>query len=145
MIKGTKVQATNSAAIGAYSGGQKSAVPLMTLAAGTTFILTDMVVGFTPSHTVTGTAGVVPGISLQDIAGGGNTAGDMDNAKYTIRVNPGDVFAFTAGSNAIVHNVGPLVMTNIENGPEFSTCVSAICIGTWPVPTYGLWVGGILR
>lgn len=145
MIKGTKVQATNSVGIGAYSNGIMSSVPLLTLPSGKTFILTDLVCGFTPSHTVTNTSGVVPGIMLLDEAAAGNTAADQDNAKFIYRLKT-SLIINTAASDAVIQapNV-PLVLTDLENGPEFSTCISAIGIGTWPVPTFGLWVGGILR
>lgn len=145
MIKGTKVQMTNSVGIGAYSGGIMSSVPLMTLPSGKTFILTDLVCGFTPSHAITDTAAVIPGIMLLDEAAAGNTAADQDNAKFMYRLNV-SIIRNTAASNAAIQTPAmPLALTNIQNGPEFSTCVSAIGIGTWPVPTYGLWVGGILR
>jgi len=145
MIKGVRIQATNSIAIGAYSAGIMSAVPLLTLPTGKTFVLTDIVCGFTPSHAITGTGAVVPGIALLDVGAAGNTAADMDNAKFIKRLTAIQLHN-TAGSNAaIVYPMMPLVVTDIEAGPEFSTCLSAIGIGTWPVPTYGLYVGGVLR
>lgn len=145
MIKGAKIQATNSVAIGAYSAGIMSSVPLMTLATGKTFVLTDLVCGFTPSHAITDTAAVVPGIMLLDEAAAGNTAADQDNAKFIYRVKT-EAIRNTAASNALIHlPILPLVVTDLEQGPEFSTCVSAVGVGTWPVPTFGLWVGGILR
>lgn len=145
MIKGTKTQATNSIAIGAYSAGIMSSVPLMTLATGKTFVLTDLVCGFNPTHAITGNGAVMPGIALLDEGAVGNTAADMDNTKFMRRVTTIQLHN-TAGSNAaIAYPMLPLVVTDIENGPEFSTCVSAIGIGTWSIPTFGLWVGGVLR
>lgn len=146
MIKGIRVQAVNSVSIGAYSAGLKTAVGLLTVPSGKTFILTDLVCGFTPSGVMSGAA-VTPGVALLDVAmGQAATAFTAGEIKVAYRANPKVVMGTavsTTGGQAVIG--GPLVVTDIQNGPEFSTCVSAGNIGTLVIPTYGLWIGGIYR
>ena len=146
MITGIRTQATNSVAITPYSGGIQSAVGLLTLPTGKSFILTDMVCGFTPSGVMTA-GGVTPGVGLLDVAfGQAATAAVAEDFKVIYRVEPQYSMGTAYSSAGSLQTIGgPLVITDLMNGPEFSTCVSAVGVGTLTIPTYGLWVGGIMR
>lgn len=139
MIKGTRIQATNLTAITPYSGALMSGVGLLTLPTNKSFILTDLICAFTPTLG----SGLSPaGVALMDRATGQATSaftgGDIKvhySAKM-INLSVNDLNSATPG---------PLVLSDIQNGPEFSTCVSALGVGTYTIPTFGLWIGGVLR
>jgi hypothetical protein len=146
MIKGNRVQAVNSVAVGPYSGALKTAVGLLTVPTGKTFVLTDLVCGFTPSGVMSNVA-VPPGIALLDVAyGQAATAFTAGEIKAIYRAPLGrTITTATTAAGGETYLAGPLVVTNIENGPEFSTCVSAGGVGTLTVPTFGLWIAGVYR
>jgi hypothetical protein len=140
MIRGVRVQAVNSVPVSAYAGALISGAGLYTVPTGKTFILTDLVCGFKP----TAAEGTVPaGIALFDKAFGQNlsafTAGDI-KVMFKAQQRHGQ----GSGASGRIA-LGPLVVTDLVNGPEFSTCVSAGNVGTFAVPTYALWIGGIVR
>jgi hypothetical protein len=149
MIKGTKVQMWNSVAITPYSAGLKSAVGLFTVPTGKTFILTDLVCGFTPvddsADSTTGALGTVPaGVALLDVAfGQAVTAFVAENIKVAVKAHT--IRTWGSQTSSSVACAGPCVLTDLVNGPEFSTCVSAGGIGTFTIPARGLYIGGIVR
>lgn len=143
MIKGTRIQMTNSVPVLAYSGALMTAVGLYTVPTGRTFVLTDLVVSFIPTAAA-GTVGA--GIALLDSAyGQGASAFVAEEIKvaYKLKTTPfhGTITSATASSYLST----PLVVTGLENGPEFSTCVTAGNIGTYHIQTGGIYIGGILR
>lgn len=142
MIKGARTQATNSAAIVSTTAALNTAQALLTLPTGKTFILTDLAVAFTMS-TSTGTAMQLPGVALIDVAQAGGTAATVGEFKLALK--PG--LKGYPHSNAVADVVidSPMVITSLANGPEFSTCVSAVNLGTWTIPTFGVQIGGIIR
>ena len=142
MIKGTRIQATNSAAIVPTTAGLNTAQALLTLPTGKTFVLTDISVGFQMSSS-TGTAMQLPGVGLIDVAEAGGTAATVGEFKVALKPK----FKSALHSNAVadVSLAEPMVMTDFVNGMEFSTCVSAVNLGTWTIPTFGLQVFGVLR
>jgi len=142
MIKGNRIQATNSASVGIATASLNTAVPLLTLPTGKTFILTDLAVGFTMSSS-TGTAMLLPGVGLIDVAQAGGTVATAGEIKMVARPELDSHAHFSAVAD--VYITEPLVITDMINGPEFSTCVSAVNLGTWTIPTFGIYVGGILR
>ena len=145
MIKGVRVQGTNSGyPVAVYAATTfVSMQPLLTVPTGKTFILTDMSVGFTMSTSV-GTGMMLPGIALCDkAAAAGGTAGSAGSIKVLYRPK----MQGYGHSNAVadIQLNEPFVITDLVNGPEFQTCVSALNPGTWTVPTFGVTVQGILR
>lgn len=140
MIKGTRVQATNnSATIPAYAGALMSGYGMLTLPTNKTFVLTDLICAFTPTLG----SGLSPaGVALMDKAFGAGisafTGGD-------IKVVYGNKMINASVNDLNSATPGPLVLTDIENGPEFTTCVTAGAIGSYAIPTFGLWIAGVLR
>lgn len=143
MIKGVKMTLVNTATdLTAYAGTYASAYPLLTVPTGKTFVVTDVVAGFIPSGSLAGTFAALPGVGLVDRASvAAGTA--MTIGQYKVTFRPDFVMATTASNCGLLPK--PLAITGIQNGPEFSTCVTAGNIGTWTIPTYGLYVGGYLR
>lgn len=142
MIKGNRIQATNSAAIVSTTAALNTAQALLTLPTGKTFILTDISIAFLLSSS-TGTAMQLPGVGLTDAAEAGGTAATSGEFKLVLR--PKLKAALHSNAVADLHFDAPMVITDLQNGPEFSTCVSAVNIGTWTIPTFGVHIGGILR
>lgn len=136
MIKGTRVQASgNTATIPPLL----SAYGLFTLPTGKTFILTDLIAGFRPTL-ASGLA--VAGVALCDKAfGAAVSAFTISDAKVVYSGKQ----MMLVGTAVPPINAGTLVLTDIQNGPEFSTCVTVGTVGTFAIPTYGVWIGGILR
>ncbi len=137
MIKGTRVQASgNTATIPPLLSGYG----LFTLPTGKTFILTDLIAGFRPTL-ASGLA--VAGVTLCDKAfGAGISAWTIGDAKV---IYPATKLKNLVGTAVPAINAGTLVLTDIQNGPEFSTCVTVGTIGSFAIPTYGVWIGGIMR
>lgn len=142
MIKGVRIQATNSAAVVTTTAGLNTAQALLTLPTGKTFILTDLTVGFTMS-TSTGSAMQLPGIGFIDVAEAGGTAATVGEFKAAYR--PVLKSGFHSNAVADVSLAEPMVITDMVNGPEFSTCVSVVNLGSWTIPTFGVQIAGIMR
>lgn len=51
----------------------------------------------------------------------------------------------TAGTEKMKLNGNPWILTDIQNGPEFSIGVTAAIIGNRALPTYSVWCGGFER
>jgi len=135
MIKGVRVQANNTATLAPLL----SAFGLLTLTGGKSFVLTDIVASFRPTL-ATGLG--VAGVALMDKAFGAGvsafTAGDVK----VMYGGKQDIMVGTAVTNV---SPGPIVLTDIQQGPSFSTCVTAGAVGTFAIPTYGIWIAGVLR
>lgn len=113
-----------------------SAVSCMAVTSGRTFVMTDLIVNAIPFSTTLANLGEVV-IGDDDLAGG--TLLDSTDIKMRFFM---PVVAFSDA--AVVNN--PLMMTNIANGPEFSTGVSAALIsGSATFLSHGIWVGGVER
>lgn len=135
MIKGIRMQATNTTTIAPILSG----FGMLTVPTGKSFILTDLIAMF--RQTVTSGLGM-SGIQLMDAAmGAGISATDGIAPKVTY----GGVQDNLVGTVAINQAPRTLVVTDLVNGPEFTTCVAAVPTGTYAIPTYGLWISGILR
>jgi hypothetical protein len=135
MIKGNRVQASgNTATIPPLL----SAYGLYTVPTGKTFILTDLICGFRPTL-ASGLA--VGGVALCDKAfGAAVSAFTIGDAKVVYNKQQALI-----GTAVPPINAGTIVLTDIQNGPEFSTCVTVGAVGSFAIPTYGVWIGGILR
>lgn len=141
MIKGVRIQATNSAAIVPTTAGLNTAQALLTIPTGKTLILTDISVGFTMSSS-TGTAMQLPGIGLIDVAEAGGTAATAGEFKFVAR--PKMKSSLHSNAVADVSLAEPMVITDLQNGPSFGTCLSIVNLGTWTIPTFGIQIAGIL-
>lgn len=146
MIKGVRTQAINSSSITVHAAATfASAIPLLTIPSGKTFILTDLACAFTTS-TSTGSGMMLPGVALFDVARAAGTIATAGQLKVGFRAEMVKNISTTLTDLIpYVQIAKPLVITDLQNGPEFTTCVSAGSLGTWTIPTYGLWIGGILR
>lgn len=136
MIVGTRVQASgNTATIPPLL----SAYGLFTVPTGKTFVLTDLICGF---RATAATALANGGVALCDKAfGAAVSAFTVGDAKVVYQAPMRSLIA----TLSIVVSPKTLVLTDIQNGPEFSTCVTVGAIGTFAIPTFGVWIGGILR
>ena len=142
MIKGTRIQASNiTSAVTVYSAGLSTAFPLLTLPTGKSFIMTDLVVGFTPADNLTDTA-QLPGVLLEDLAEAAGTVPLTENVKFVARSQ-----LITPQSTLHTSTSAPrsIIVTGLVNGPEFSTCLAIANLCSLSIPTYGVFVSGILR
>lgn len=137
MIKGTRIEATNSGAT--IAPGLASAYGLLTLPTGKTFILTDLIAAFRPTAS-TGTSEA--GVALMDKAFGAGVSAYTQSDVKVYFPSPGKSLIGTA-TNGI--SPSSVVITDLVNGPEFSTCVTAGAFGTFAIPTFGIWIAGIMR
>lgn len=135
MIKGARIEATaNTATLAPLL----SAYGLLTVPTGKTFVLTDLVCAF---RGTAASAGGQAGVALMDKAfGAGVSAFTASDVK--VMFTGQKVLIGTATS---IVSPKPIVITDLQNGPTFSTCVTAGAVGTFAVPTYGVWVAGYLR
>jgi hypothetical protein len=142
MIKGTRVEGTNSTAIG--TGG--TCPSLITVPGGKTFILTD--IAMTPTYGLDDVAVVVAAsaglLSVYDFVLSGGTAAS-GNAAALLKIGwnmqhavSGATAVALARRSAIYH---------FTNGPEFSNAFSleVTDAGSGNIGTGCIWVGGILR
>lgn len=141
MIKGARIQATNSAAVVSTTAALNTAQALLTIPTGKTLILTDIAVGFTMS-TSTGTAMQLPGIGLIDVAEAGGTAAAADEFKFVVR--PKMKSSLHSNAVADISLAEPMVITDLQNGPSFETCLAVVNLGTWTIPTFGVQIAGVL-
>lgn len=51
----------------------------------------------------------------------------------------------TAGTEKLKFYSNPVRLTDIQNGPEFTTGVAAAMVGNRALPTFSVWVGGFER
>lgn len=142
MIKGTRVEGTNSVIVG--TGG--TCPSLITVPTNKTFVLTDL--------SMTATYGVDTGLGVAsmdvlafyDLVMSGGTAGSgTSNAVFKINW---DGYRESSSTTAVT----PVLMRrssvyHFTNGPEFSRAVSAEVSGanSANIGTGCLWVAGILR
>jgi len=115
---------------------------VLTVTSGRTFVLTDLLASV---ETISVTTASVPVIFLYDFQADGGTLADSVDLKMKLQPPVVPVSAVT-GSGVLDQLItNPIVMTNIENGPEFSTEVSVAVIGTTTLFSSGVWVGGVER
>jgi len=113
-----------------------SADLIMKVTSGRTFVMTDLIVN---AVVFSSTLANLAEVMLADAVTSGGTAIGATEHKLRFHL---PVVAF---SDATVVN-NPLVMTNIQNGPEFATAVSAaIFTGSADFLSHGIWVGGVER
>lgn len=101
------------------AGAANESIVVYTVSSNRTFILTDLVF----SHSDTGM-----GLVLYDSIVATAT--------------------FTAGTQKLKHFGNPVVITDLQNGPEFERGVSAQMVdpgSTTALPTYGIFIGGFER
>lgn len=137
MIKGVKLHKHNTsqcATAGANVGG--TAIPIYTVPSGKTFILTDIVCDWTAQDNQT-VGDSLPGVALLDSTHAGGTVGTYTTAKIMFK----QPMYTTTGTGAVTS----LVVTGLENGPEFTNEIVALNLSTQlTIPAYGCQIGGYL-
>ena len=139
-IKGIRRDGANSTSLEACTA---SAMNVLTPTTGMTFTLTDLIV--VGRATATGYTTHMPVRFFDETAAGG-TAPTANLQKFAVNVmiEPVVASAAPAGLSGMSQ---PVVITNLQNGPEFSTAVSASGPGFTHlvISAYGIWVGGVER
>lgn len=141
MIKGVKKHITNGVQVAVYGAANTagSAAALYTVPSGKTFVLTNIVCDWTGQDNLTG-GNMVPGVGLIDSAAVGNAVGTFSDCKILFHAMPRE--ALSVDGTWMIQS---LVVTDIENGPGFTTGVAAINLSTaMTIPAYGIQVGGYL-
>jgi hypothetical protein len=138
MIKGTKVTVRNASQVGtAGNNTAGSAITMYSVPSGKTFILTDLVCDWNGVDNIT-SGNSTPGIALIDASYGGSTVGTYTQAKVMFK-QPGNHAGVATGT------VQTLVVTGLQNGPGFTTAVSALNLSTMlTIPAYGVKAVGYL-
>lgn len=150
MIKGTRIEATNSTrdvATGATN------YALLSCPTGKTFVLTDLVVSATyAGETELGVASNYP-LRLYDFVGSGSTDASTTATKRLSINLPADQSSFGQAAAATFVRRG--VALNFTNGPEFSSGVTpsmgnggatgASSGGAAYIGTGCVWIAGIIR
>jgi len=139
-VKGIRKDGSNATSLEALTA---TAVTVLTVTTGRTFVLTDLIV----TGRATATAIITqPVVRLYDETAGENTAPTAALQKFAVIVPLEPVIA-SADPTTLSGMAQPVVITNIQNGPEFSTEVSAASIGFthFVISANAIWVGGVER
>ena len=110
-------------------------VHVLSLTTGRRFVMTDLIVDFADALTFAVATAVVSALKICDLASGANATA----AVTKFRVVPNIITTTDSGFIA----TGPVVITGLQNGPEFATEVSvAAQTGGILTTTHGCWIGG---
>lgn len=139
MILGTRRDGTLVSSIGTET---LSADTVLNVTSGKTFVMTDLLASV---ETISVTTGSIPMLLIYDFQADGGTLADSSDLKMKIQF-PVTIPAGITLSGPIDQLItNPIVMTNIKNGPEFSTEVSVAVNGTATLFSSSVWVGGVER
>jgi len=141
-VKGIRKDDANTTSLEALTA---TAVNVLTVTTGRTFVLTDLIVNGRTTDVTTPLT--MPIVRFYDETAGGSTAPTAALQKFAAAV-PTRVFpSQESTSGGVDFMASPLIITNIQNGPEFSTAVSAASLGFthFIISAHAIWVGGIER
>ena len=142
-IRGIRKDGTNATTLENITAA--TAVNVLTPTTGMSFVLTDLII----QGRMTNVASPVtmPVIRFFDTTSGGSTAPGAATQKFSVNMPIRVIPAQESTGGAILFGCLPQHITNIQNGPEFSTAVSVASIGFthFVVSAYAVWVGGVER